>query len=169
MTLQELFDYLSDHPWVIISYFVIIPVIAVVLNRLSGKKALLSPYAEIYSFLIYLTAIPGLLAIILNMYFFLFERRSILSLNIYTQLLPIASFIITLLIIRKNVSLDHIPGFGKLSGLLIMIFAGFGIMWVLDRTRIFFVAFSYMPFHYVLLLFIGILVVIRLGWKRLFK
>ncbi|MGB3465203.1 MAG: hypothetical protein WBA74_08035 [Cyclobacteriaceae bacterium] len=169
MTLQEFFDYLSDNPLLVIAYFILIPFFAFVVNKVSGRKALSTPFAELYSTLIYLVAIPALLATALNMYFFLFERRSILLMNLYTQLLPIISFIGTLLIIRKHVSLDNIPGFGKLSGLIITIFAGFAIMWLLDRTRIFFVAFSYMPFHYVLLIFIGILIAIRFGWKRLFK
>ena len=169
MTLQELFNLLSANPIWVISYFAIVPFVAFIVNRISGTKALQSPWAEVYSTLIFMVAVPALFAVALNIYQFLFERQSILMMNVFTQILPIVSFIATLLIIRKNVSLDSIPGFGKLSNLILMIFGGFAIMWVMDRTRIFFVAFSYMPFHYVLFIFIGILVAIRFGWRRLFK
>ena len=169
MTLQELFNLLSANPIWVISYFAIVPFVAFIVYRISGTKALQSPWAEVYSTLIFMVAVPALFAVALNIYQFLFERQSILMMNVFTQILPIVSFIATLLIIRKNVSLDSIPGFGKLSNLILMIFGGFAIMWVMDRTRIFFVAFSYMPFHYVLFIFIGILVAIRFGWRRLFK
>ncbi|MEL6557546.1 MAG: hypothetical protein AAFQ94_05135 [Bacteroidota bacterium] len=169
MTLQELFDQLSTNPIWVISYFVIIPAAAFVVNKVSRSKALQSPWAETYSTLIFMVAIPALLAIALNVYQFLFERQSILMINVFTQVLPIVSFIVTIAVIRKNVSVDSIPGFGKISSLIVMIFGALAIMWVLDRTRIFFVAFSYMPFHYVILIFVGILFAIRFGWKRLLK
>lgn len=169
MTLQEFFDQLSANPIWVISFFLLIPIVTLLINHFSGKKALQSPWAETYSTLVFLVAIPALLAVTLNIYQFLFERQSILMMNVFTQILPIVSFITTIVIIRRNVSVDQIPGFGKISNLILMIFGGFAIMWVLDRTRIFFVAFSYMSFHYVLLIFIGILVAIRFGWKRIFK
>ena len=40
-------------------------------------------------------------------------------------------------------------------------------MWFVDRTRI--VVFSYMPFYQVIFIFIGLLLVIRLGWSGLVK
>ncbi len=169
MTLQEFFDSISANPIWVLSFFIIIPFVSFIINRLSGNNALSSPWAEVYSTLIYSVAVPALLAVALNIYQFLFERQSILLMNVITQILPIVSFIATLAIIRRNVSLDQVPGFGKISNLILMIFGGFAIMWVLDRTRIFFIAFSYMPIHYVFLIFIGILVAIRFGWKRLFK
>ena len=169
MTLQELFDQLSTNPIWVISYFVLIPIAAFLVNRISKSNALQSPWTEVYSTLVFMVAIPALLAVALNIYQFLFERQSILLMNVFTQILPIVSFIVTLAIIRKNVSVESIPGFGEISSLIIMIFGAFAIMWVLDRTRIFFVAFSYMPFHYVIILFIGILAAIRFGWKRLIK
>lgn len=169
MTLQEFFDFLSDNPIWILSYFLLVPLAAWVTNRLSGSRGLQNPWDVVYSVLVFMVAIPGLLAVAFNVYLFLFERRSIFQTNIITQLAPIVSFIATLVIIRKNVVLEHIPGFGKVSSLVVMIFAALGVMWVLDRTRIFFVALTFMPFQYVLLLFIGVLVFIRFSWKRLFK
>lgn len=169
MTLQELFEQLSTNPIWVISYFVIIPFAAFIVNKVSGSKALRSPWAETYRALIFMVAIPALLAIALNVYQFLFERQSILMINVFTQILPIVSFIVTIAVIRKNVSVDSIPGFGKISSLIVMIFGALAIMWVLDRTRISFIAFSYMPFHYVILIFVGILIAIRVGWKRLLK
>ena len=75
--------------------------------------------------------------------------------------------IATLMIIRRNVDFDAIPGFEKLSGLMTMISATLIIMWFVDRTHI--VVFSYLRFEVVVLIFIGLLLVIRFGWSRFFS
>lgn len=100
-----------------------------------------------------------------NIYLFLFERQSVWDLNIYTQILPVIVMVVTLLIIKKFVSLDDIPGFGKITGLIIMITAILMIMWFLDKTRIY--VFSYMPFSQVILIIVGLLIAIRFAWRRL--
>jgi hypothetical protein len=126
-----------------------------------------SPWKYLYSTLLYLVCVPGIFSISLQIYLFLFERRSIFDMNILLEVLPVLSMIATILIVRKNVNMDRIPGFDKLSGLVMMICAALAIMWFIDRTRI--VVFSYMPFQSVLLIFAGLLLVIRLGWSRLIK
>ena len=70
----------------------------------------------------------------------------------------------TLLIIRKNVDLDWIPGFDRLSGLIAMIFAAMVIMWLVDKTHL--VVFSYLRFEYVLVIFLLLFLVIRFSWSR---
>lgn len=81
----------------------------------------MSPWKYLYSFLIYAVTIPGLFAISLSIYLFFFERGSIMDANIFTQVLPIISMLLTISIIRKTVDLDLIPGFNKLSSLMLVI------------------------------------------------
>jgi len=169
MTLQEFFGYLGDKPVLIIAYFALIPLTAFIAGIMGKEEGHMAPWTYLYSTLIYLVCVPGLFAITLSIYLFLFERKSVFATDVFTQILPVVSMIATLLIIRKNVALERIPGFGKISGLMMMIFAALVLMWIVDRTRIFVVAFTYMPFYYVLLVFIGLLLAIRFGWKRLFK
>jgi uncharacterized membrane protein len=83
----------------------------------------------------------------------------------YTQLLPILVMVVTLLIIKKFVSLDDIPGFGKIGGLVVMVTAVLLIMWFLDKTHIY--VFSYMPFSQVVLIIVGLLIAIRFAWRRM--
>ena len=89
--------------------------------------------------------------------------------DLYLQILPIFSMVATLLIIKQFVRLDYIPGFGKLSGLFLMIFAVLFVMWIIDRTHIFIVAFTRMPFYVVLLIFVALLAFFRLGFKRILR
>lgn len=166
MTLQDFFQKIADNPSYIVFYFVIIPLTALLAGWLGKGEGHLSPWKYLYSTLIYLVTVPGIFAVTLSVYFFLFERRSIMQTDMLVQVLPVVSMIATLLLIRRNVRLDQIPGFDKLSGLIMMISATLVIMWVVDRTH--FVVFSHMPFQYAILILIGLLIVIRFGWKRLF-
>ncbi len=166
MTLQALFDLLGQNPVYIIFFFFMLPFTALLAAWLAKGEGHLSPWKYLYSALIYLACVPGIFAVTLSIYFFLFERRSIMDTNVYTQILPIVSMVITLLLIRKNVSLDDVPGFDKLSGLILMIAATLAIMWFVDRTRIYVI--SFLPFHVALLIFVGLLLLIRFGWSRFF-
>ena len=74
------------------------------------------------------------------------------------------SFIITLLLIREQVSVRELPGFGRLGGLIGMIGAALVIMWVVDRIH--FVVFSRMKMQYLVLIFLLLLYVIRKSWRR---
>lgn len=169
MTLEEFFGTISENPIMILSFFLLIPLTAAIAGFMGKGEGHLSPWKFLYSTLIYLVCVPGILAIALNFYTFLFERRSIFKFDIFTQILPIISMVATLLFVRKNVSLDRIPGFNKISGLFMMIFAGLILMWILDRTRIFVVAFTQMPFYYVGFIFVGLLVLLRLGMSKVLK
>ena len=166
MTLQELIDVLSANPVYVLFYFLIIPFAAFLAGILGKNEGHLVPWNYMYSALIYLVSIPGIFVFMLNIYLFLFESRSIMETDLFTQVLPIASMILTLWLIKRNVDLDIIPGFDKLSGLITMISAILAIMWIVDRTRI--LVFSYIRIEIVLLIFVVLLILVRFGWKRLF-
>jgi len=167
MTLQEFFDLLADNPSYILFYFFLMPFCALLAGILGKNEGTLSPWKYLYSAILYLVCIPGIFAITLSIYYFLFERIPILQTNVYTQILPIISMMLTIFIVKKNVQLDEIPGFDKLSGLIMIIASALAIMWFIDKTRIWVV--SYLPFQYVFLIFAGLLIAIRLGWSRMVK
>ncbi len=166
MTLQELFDLLGRNPAYVIFFFVMLPFTALLSGWIAKGEGHLSPWKYLYATLIYLACVPGIFAVTLSIYFFLFERRSILDTNVYTQLLPVISMVLTLFIVRKNVNMDNVPGFDKLSGLIMMISATLAVMWFVDRTRIYVI--SFLPFHVALLIFAGLLLIIRFGWSKFF-
>lgn len=167
MTLQDFFELLAENPIWILSYFLLIPFTALLAGVLGKGEGELSPWKYLYSALIYLVCVPGIFAVTLSIYVFVFERRSIFQTDIYTQILPVVSMVATLLLIRKNADLNLIPGFDKISGLIMMIAAALAIMWFVDRTHIWVV--SYLPFYQAVLIFIGLLLVVRFGWSRFFR
>ena len=165
MTLQDFFDMLSQNPAIILFYFAAIPLTAFLAGVFGKGEGHLTPWKELYCFLSYASAIPAIFAITLNVYLFLFEKQPIMQTNIYTQILPIVVFIGTFLLIRRNVPIELIPGYDKLSGLMMIIFPVLAVMWFLDRMRI--IAFTYMPFHYIIIGLVVAFVLVRLGAKRL--
>jgi hypothetical protein len=169
MTLQDFFNLLGENPNYVLWYFAMIPVAALLLGFIAQGEGHISPWKYLYSALIFLVCIPGIFAVTLNIYLFLFERnkRSILESDILSQILPVASMIMTLFIIGRNTHFSAIPGFEKISGLMTMVTATFAFMWFLDRTHI--VVFSYIPFWQAILVFVVLFLIIRLTWSRMFK
>ena len=164
MTLNDFFKLIGENPSYILMYFSLIPIAVLVAGIMGRGEGALSPWREFYSLLIYMVCIPGIFATALSVYYFLFERHPILDTDLLTQVLPICSMIATLLLIKRNVSFDDIPGFQKISGLMSLIVATFAFMWFIDRTHL--VAITYIPFWQVILIFVVLYLCIRWGWSR---
>jgi len=167
MTLGELFNLIGNNPAYVLFFFCIIPFAALLAGLLGRGEGHLTPWKYLYAVLVYLICVPGIFAIAFNVYLFAFERGSIFDTNIYTQISPILSMILTLWIIRQNVDFDHIPGFDKISALITVIAATMILMWIFERTRI--IVFTSIPFSVAILIFVGLLLVIRYGWKVMFR
>lgn len=167
MTLREFFTWIGEHPSDVLLYFFGIPLIALIFSIFGRGEGHLSPWKYLYSLLIFGVCIPGIFSVALSVYFFLFERGSIMNANVFTQILPVASMFVTLGLVRRNVDFDSVPGFDKISSLMMMIGSIIVVMWFLDRTHI--IAFSYIPIHVLFLIIIGLLLVFRFAMSNLFK
>ena len=164
MTLQEFFDACTSNP-IIGFYFVALPLTAFLASVFGKGEGHLSPWKYLYTILVYGATIPGIFAIVLNVYLFLFERQPIMQSNLYTQVVPVMVMVLTLWLVKRNVPFEYIPGFNKISGLITVMMAIMTVMWLLDRTHIF--AVTFLPFQYVILMLVGLLIVARLGLKKL--
>lgn len=165
MTLREFFDFLGANPMIVLAYFLALPLTALLAGWISRGDGHLSPWKNLYSLIIYLVCVPGIFATALSVYFFLFERGSIMNTNVLIQILPIISMVLTLSIVKGNVSFQYIPGFDKISSLMAMICAVFILMYLLDRTHL--IAWVNVPVQYFLIMLVGLLLVFRFGMKRL--
>jgi hypothetical protein len=165
MTLGEFFERCSQNPELLLGFYILIPLIALLAMLFSKGQGQLSSWKYLYSILIYLVAIPGIFAVTLSVYLFLFEQRSIMDTNIYTQVIPVVSMLATFILVRKQIDLDLVPGFDKLSGLVTILTVLIMVMWVLDKTHIFSV--TIIPFYFVILMLIIGFLVIRMALRRL--
>ncbi|MDX1910361.1 MAG: hypothetical protein SFV22_02685 [Saprospiraceae bacterium] len=166
MTLRELFDYLNDNPLSVVAYFSLVLFTALLAGMMGKGEGHLTPWKYLYSALVYLVCVPGIFAAALAVYLFLFEKGgSIFNVNLLTQVLPVAAMIVTLAIVRRNVAFGDIPGFGRLTDLIMTIFTVFVLMYFLNRLHL--VAWVYVPVQWLLLIVIGLLLMVRFGLKRL--
>ncbi len=164
MTLHELFDYLSVRPLLTLAFFVFPPVVAGFVSVTGRGRGYLQPWRTVYAVLIYAVCVPGILAVSLLAYLFLFEHQSIWDLNLLTTVVPIVSMTLTLLLIQRNVDLAYVPGFRRLSGLIALIFALIFVMWIADRLRL--VMFSYLPAVWLAAIFVGVVVLVQWALGR---
>ena len=165
MTLGELFDYLAAHP-VLILGVLLLPVLTALFAGIVGRgRGYTEPWRTVYAVCIYASCVPGIFALSLLVYLFLFERQSVFALDLVTQLAPIIAMTATVLLVRRNVDLDYVPGFDRLSGLLAAIAGVFFLMYVVERFR--WITFTYLPAGAVLLVFAAVLAAVVWGGRRL--
>ena len=168
MTLQELFDGFAGNPTPLIIYFILVPLTAFIANFMSGNEQYQSPWNYLYSTLVYLAAVPGMLAVVLCIYTFFFEpQRSLLQVNALVYFMPIIVMIATLLIIARHVNMNKIPGFNKLSAMLMMLTVTFITILIIQKTRIW-VMFHGSVMH-LFGLFIILFAVFMWGWSKFFS
>ena len=165
MTLGDLFQYANQHPAHVVFYFCLIPFAALLAGWMERDEGHLPPWNYLFSTLIYLVAIPAILSAAYTAYRWFFDRESIMNTNLLLQVLPLVSMFVTFQIVKRYVRVSSLPGFGRLSGMVMMIVAVMAIMYFLDRFHI--IGFTRIPFHFLLLIFLGLLFAIRLGFRRI--
>lgn len=168
MTLRDIFSHISANPSLLLWFLLCVPLLTFLISIWQNPNIppQQSTNRHFYAVLAYLACIPGIFAVTLNVYLFLFERQSIWDMNLITQLLPIVTMVGTLIIIKRNIPFEYVPAFGKLSGFVTLVFAMIGIMWFVDRLRIY--AITFVPFQYIAIGFVGMLLLIRFGWNKMF-
>jgi hypothetical protein len=167
MKLQDFFTILSNHPQYVLVYFISLPILALIIGFVGGTKDHLAPWKYMYTVIVYMVSIPGIFAVGLNVYFFLFQRQDIMQTDLLLQVLPILAMVVTIFIMKKNINLEFVPGFDKIYALWMILFASMLLMWLLERIHI--VVFSYLPFQYLLGIFLGIFGIMYFGWKKITK
>lgn len=168
MTLRDFFSFVTANSELAVLCLLAVPVGAFLINLWSGDTAeQIFRWRYAYAALVYLACIPGVFALTLNIYLFLFERQSVWDTNLVTQALPLLTMGATLMLVRRKIPFAYVPGFGRLSSFLTLIAAVMGVLWFVDRLRIY--AVSYVPFSYVVVGFVALLLVIRFAWSRLFQ
>ncbi|MCY3021915.1 MAG: hypothetical protein NTW87_23130 [Planctomycetota bacterium] len=138
MTFEDLARCLEHYP-ACLAVALLLPPVTCLLLMLAHRKGAgaVSPWKYVYAVLIYWVCVPGLFAAVLTAYLLLFQNANLMKLNILVFFLPILSMGITLALIGRNAgSFDPIPGFNRLSGLMLMLVVSFAIAFVLHRLHI---------------------------------
>jgi hypothetical protein len=140
MTGRELVTLAGSNPLVLAAVLGVPPLAALVLvlgfvhERGNGGRA---PWKYVYALVIYATCLPGMLAAVLTGYTLFFSRENLLDQNVLVYVAPIVAMTVTLMLVRRNVSFDAVPGFDRLWGLMTMIAVTFVIVLAVSKTSIF--------------------------------
>jgi hypothetical protein len=168
MTLRELTQVAGSHPGLLAGAFAALPLLAWLNGVVSSpERGRHSPWKYVYSGLVYFTCIPGVFAAVLTAYSLFFRNENLLDVNLLVYLLPIVSMAVTLVLIRKNVEFDAIPGFDRLSGLMTVMACSFAIALAIHKTRIFVGFFGSIEMLFILAG--GIFALLKWGGFMLFR
>lgn len=137
MTARQLIDLAGQHQQVLLVAFCVPPLGALLLRLVHGRgTGGRSPWKYVYGVLVYLVCVPGIAAAVLTAYALFFSRQNLLDVDLAVYGLPLLAMGLTLLIISRAVSFAEVPGFGRLTGLMLMIAVSFALTLALARTRI---------------------------------
>ena len=168
MTARELIQIADQHPWVLATVFVFAPIAAWLCGRLHGPgDGANSPWNYCYSILVYVSCVPGMFAAVLTAYSLFFTRENLLDVSILVYIVPILSMVATLVLIRKQVSFEAVPGFERLSGLMVMIACSFAIALAIQKTRIWILFGG--SIDRLILLAVGVFALLKWGTYMLFR
>ncbi len=165
MTLGEFITWLGSSPQYIIGYFLLMPAMAALMWFIAKDQGHLSPWKYVYTTILYAVCIPGIASVAFNIYLFAFQRQDIYATNLFVQVLPILSMLVTIWLMKQNVDFKLLPGFDRLSQLITIIFCALLIMWLADKVRIY--SFTYVPLWQILLILGGLILAIRYAWQKL--
>jgi hypothetical protein len=125
------------------------------------------PWKYVYSVLVYAVCFPGMLSAVLTGYSLFFEKENLLDVSLVIYILPLVSMVATLILVRKNVTFDEVPGFNRISGLLTMIGVTFVLTLAIYKTRILLVFFGSFPM--LIALVAGLFALLKWGAYMLFR
>lgn len=137
MTVRELLGLCQQHPLALLALGLLPPLLVAAVGRLHAPgRGGASPWRHVYAVLIYVACVPGMGAAVLTGYTLFFTRESLLDANLLVYGLPILSMVATLVLIRKRVGFDEVPGFDRLSGLMVLLAVTFVLLLVVHKTFI---------------------------------
>lgn len=167
MTIQEIIDQFGGNSGIIINYYIVLLVLSLIGLLFVNTGNFKSPINYLYTVLLYAVCVPALFSFVLLLYSFFFLRANLLQVNALAYYLPIVSLVLLLVIIKKTIPLKSIPGFEKISGLFMIIIVSFIITYILQRM--FFGVFFIGSFKHLIAIFVVLLIIIRLGWRKIMR
>lgn len=166
MTIQQLIDWFNSNPYLVLIYFTVILALAIIsvlivtINNVNVIKYVMSA-------IIYGVTVPGILAVTLILYSLFIIKVNLLNVSFISYFVPIIFTIATLFVLNRKVKMSTIPGFSRLSALMIFILITFGIIFVLQRT--YFGVLFIGGFSQLLIVFVIVFIVLKIAWSKLTK
>jgi hypothetical protein len=135
ISINDLILAAAQHAWWVLAYFLTPPALTWCIGRAhkTRRAGARNPYSTLYGVLIYMVSFPGMMAAVLVGYGLFFLRADLRSVPILLYFLPIVSMVGTWALMREQVDLDKVPGFERLSALMLAIALCFALAFVFNR------------------------------------
>lgn len=170
MTTQDLIQEISAHPKMVIILLGIPPLLAILFSFMFKKEDIPNSNLKyLYSVLVYLSCIPGVISVILILYTFFFLKGNFLEVDVLAYFLPLTSMIVTLLLIKRTIAFDLIPGFKRLSGVFVLIAVAFIFSLVLYNLNFHVGVFFLGSVKSLVFIFILLLALLVYGYNKVVK
>ena len=168
MTTRELLTLAGQSP-ALIAFGLLVPMLLTLLlgwlhPRGGGERA---PFKYGYSLAVYGACAFGVLALMLDAYTLLFTRENLLDMSPALTLAPPVAMLVTLGLVSRRVPFHALPGFGRLSGLLLMLTATFASVFLLSKLNI--VVLLHGSVWTLLLVGLAIFAALKLGAHLVFR
>jgi hypothetical protein len=168
MSLEDLMKALSQGWPYLLIFFALLPLLAFVLGRMmKPQEKTKKGWRFTFSLFVYLVTIPGLLAAVMLAYHLVFLSSNILELDFFAYFLPIISMVVTLSLVHNAIPLIELPGFNRLSGLMMVLASLFVITLILERSSFRFWIFTSGTSF--LIFFALLALAVRFGWGKVMK
>lgn len=154
----------QSDPLAIIFYFLMLPCLAILTNKVAGQRGNQSPFSYVNALLVYLACIPGVLSIVVWVYAMLFlsETESLFKISFVVYYLPPIGMLVTMFILNKSCSIRQLPWFGEFYELLIIIAVTFSCVLLIMELEI----LNLRNWWLVIGVFIVLFGIFRMGWER---
>ncbi len=96
-----------------------------------------------------------------------FEPTNLTEVNALIYFLPIISMIATIMVVSQEVNLKNLPGFDKISGLVMVLAVTFIAILLIQKTRIWVMFIGGMG--HLLILFVVLFIAFRFAWSKLVR
>jgi hypothetical protein len=166
LTIDDLIRTAGQHGWLLLAFFVTPPLLTAcigVVHR-TPERGAGAPYRHLYCGIIYSVTFPGMMAAALTGYGMFFLRADLRSVPILLYFLPIVSMVSTWALMRRQVDLDSVPGFQRLSALMFGMALCFGLAFAVNR--LFFGVLFLGSLWGLLIVAVAIFVVFRTTFRR---
>ncbi|MBT5228725.1 MAG: hypothetical protein HOM11_00470 [Methylococcales bacterium] len=165
MSIQDFVRWAGAYSQWVLVFFTLLPLLGLVFAW-RFKKTYSKLWAYACSVIIYLVSLPGMLAGTLVGYMLFFTRQNLLEVNVVLYILPIISMVAALVLIGKQVKFALLPGFNRLSGLMVLLAILFVILLLLYKLRILIGFFGSM--QSLLILGVGLFFVLKWASNKAF-
>lgn len=166
MTVNDFMALLDRHALILLGYFTLLPVLSLITGLVYRRERELTLGDYLYSTLIYLSGIPGILALTLTFYTLFVSRTNLMEVSLILYFVPVISMIAVFILIHRKTDFGHLPGFERLSGLMLLIAIVCIATLFLYRLRIYMVFFGSM--QSLLIAGIVLFIIFRIAVRKVF-